>query len=59
VRDGSGDRKTKELDLTVTTQSIPGLHESLLFEGKLEVGVDYGAGYKYPVILQDARVVSE
>jgi len=59
VRDGSGDRKTKDLDLTITTQSIPGLNETVLFEGRLEVAVDYGAGYKYPVILQDARVVNE
>lgn len=59
VRDGSGDRKTKELDLTITTQSTPGLNESVLFEGRLEADVDYGAGYRYPVILQDARVLSE
>jgi len=47
------------LDLTITTQSIPRLNASVLFEGRLEVGVDYGAGYQYPLILQDARVVNE
>jgi hypothetical protein len=59
VRDGSGRAGNQELDLTVTTQEKPELRESLVFEGNLQLDIDLGAGYKYPLILQDARVVNE
>jgi hypothetical protein len=58
VRDGSQERN-QALDLTVTTQEKPELGQTLVFEGKLQLDVDLGAGYKYPLILQDARVVTE
>jgi hypothetical protein len=59
VRDGSGTEANQDFDLTVTTQEKPQVRQSLLLEGRLEVNVDLGAGYKYPLILQDARVVNE
>jgi hypothetical protein len=59
VRDGSGSEKTNDFDLTITTQEQPQLSDTLLFEGKLDVDVDFGAGYKYPVIIQDAKLVTD
>jgi hypothetical protein len=59
VRDGSGSEKTGNYDLTITTQEQPQLGDTLLFEGKLSTDVDFGAGYKYPVIIQDAQLVTE
>jgi hypothetical protein len=59
VRDGSGSEKTNDFDLAITTQEQPQLSDTLLFEGKLGVDVDFGAGYKYPVIIQDARLVTD
>ncbi len=59
VRDGSGGEKTGDFDLTITTQEQPQLSDTLLFEGKLGIDVDFGAGYKYPVIIQDAKLVTD
>ena len=59
VRDGSGGEKTNNFDLTITTQAQPQLGDTLLFEGKFGADVDFGAGYKYPAILQDAQLVTE
>lgn len=59
VRDGSGSEASRDFDLTITTQEKPQLRQTVLLEGKLELDVDLGAGYKYPVILQDAHIVNE
>jgi hypothetical protein len=59
VRDGSGSEKAADFDLTITTEAQPQKGDTLLFEGKLGVDVDFGAGYKYQVILQDAQLVTE
>jgi hypothetical protein len=59
VRDGSGNEKSGNFDLTITTQAEPQLGDTLIFEGKFGVDIDFGAGYKYPVILQDAQLVTE
>ena len=59
VRDGSGSEKNNDFDLTITTQEQPQLNDTLLFEGKLSVDVDFGAGYKYPAIIQDAKLVTD
>ena len=53
VQDGTKDGN--DYDLVVTTQdSIPEGGVGL-FEGVISLDVDFGAGYKYDVIMQDAR----
>jgi hypothetical protein len=59
VRDGSGSDKAADHDLTVTTEAQPQVGDTLLFEGKLGTDVDFGAGYKYTAIIQDAQLVTE
>jgi len=59
VRDGSGTPAAQDFDLTVTTRETPNVRQTVLLEGRLDLDVDFGAGYKYPLILQDARVTSE
>ncbi len=59
VRDGSGSEKAGNYDLAITTQAEPQLGDTLLFEGKVGVDVDFGAGYKYSAIVQDAQLVTE
>jgi hypothetical protein len=59
VRDGSGTAASGNHDLAVTTDAQPKLGDRLLLEGTLAVDVDFGAGYRYPVIVQDARVLNE
>jgi hypothetical protein len=59
VRDGSGDEKSGDNDLTVTTDSSPAVGERVLLEGTVVTDKDYGSGYRYPVLLEDARLLSE
>ena len=58
VRDGSGEEGTN--DLTVTTEGdLPEVGATVLVSGSLATDKDFGMGYQYPVILEDAVVTVE
>jgi len=58
VRDGSGEEGTN--DLTVTTVDVlPDVGDTVLVTGPVGVNVDFGMGYEYDVIIEDAEVVVE
>ncbi len=59
LRDGSGDAAAGTHDLTVTTGAEPKVGEQVTLEGTVTVNKDYGSGYTYPVVLEDARLVAE
>ena len=46
-------------DLTVTTDATVAIKDVVIIEGKLELDKDYGYGYVYPVILEDAKITKE
>jgi len=46
-------------DLTITTDSVVALDDVVVIEGKLALDKDFGYGYVYPVIVQDATVTRE
>jgi hypothetical protein len=47
-------------DLTVTTTgSVAAIDDIVIVEGKLELDKDYGYGYVFPLIMQDARITTE
>lgn len=46
-------------DLTVTTNSIATINDIIIIEGKLELDKDFGYGYVYPVILENAKISKE
>jgi len=54
VRDGSGARG--EDDLTVTTQDTLAVGDVVTVKGVVHLDRDFGAGYRYPVIVEDASV---
>jgi len=54
LRDGSGTEGTN--DLTITTDYTVGVGESLVAEGLLTIDKDYGFGYEYEVIIEDAKI---
>lgn len=56
VRDGSGDASTN--DLTVTTLATPAVGDVVLLEGVLNADRDIGSGYKFPTIVEDAKLVT-
>lgn len=57
LRDGSGAEGTN--DLTVTTTATVKVGDLVLVTGKLSADRDFGSGYKYPLIVEDATVVAQ
>jgi uncharacterized protein YdeI (BOF family) len=56
IRDGSGAPETKDNDLTLTTQDTVAIGDVVLARGTLRLDKDFGAGYTYPVILEDVKI---
>jgi hypothetical protein len=59
IRDGSGSREKKDDDLTVTTADAAAVGDVVLVKGVAHVDRDFGAGYAYPVVLEDAKITRE
>lgn len=59
VRDGTGDAKAHTDDLTVTTAVTVKVGDTVLVSGKVGLNKDFGYGYKYDVIIEDAKVTPE
>jgi hypothetical protein len=57
VRDGTGAAGTN--DLTVTTMDQARVGDTVLVTGKLSADRDFGYGYKYDLLIEDAKVVVE
>ncbi len=57
VQDGTGADGTN--DLTVTTDATAKVGDTVLVQGVLTTDKDFGAGYQYAVILEDAQVTVE
>ena len=55
MQDGSGDSKTGTHDLVLTSQEQPKVGEILLAEGVLAADKDFGAGYRYKVIVEETK----
>lgn len=56
LRDGSGSEGAKDNDLTVTSQGVAAVGDVVTVEGVVYINKDFGAGYSYPVILEEATV---
>jgi hypothetical protein len=54
VRDGSGTQEKGDNDITVTSESAATVGEVLVITGVVRVDKDFGAGYAYPVIIEEA-----
>jgi hypothetical protein len=57
LKDGTGAEGSN--DLTVTTKSDAKVGDTVLVRGNVVTDKDYGYGYKYPVIIEDAEVTVE
>ncbi len=55
LRDGTG-TAGKDNDLTVTTTDRADVGDVVLVKGTVRIDKDFGAGYAYPVIVEDAKV---
>ena len=45
-------------DLTITSQDLPKVNDEVTFKGTLTLEKDFGAGYYYDVIMEDAEMVT-
>lgn len=59
LRDGSGDAAAGTHDLSVTTVQTPAVGDVVTVEGTVVLDRDIGAGYKFPTLVDDARVVPQ
>jgi hypothetical protein len=55
IRDGSG-TAGKDNDLTVTTDERATIGDVVVVKGTVRVDKDFGAGYAYPVIVEEAKL---
>jgi hypothetical protein len=58
VRDGSGDAAAGTHDLTVTTAATPAVGDTVTLEGVVVLDLDLGAGYTFPTIIENAKLVT-
>ena len=56
LRDGSGSREKKDDDITVTTTGTAAVGDVVVVRGVVKLDRDFGAGYSYPVLLENAKV---
>jgi hypothetical protein len=60
LRDGTGDAKAGTHDVTVTMATAPPqLGAKVMVEGTVAIERDFGAGYTYPLLIEDAKLVNE
>jgi hypothetical protein len=57
IQDGSG--QTGSNDLTVNTSEVAKVGDTVVVSGNLMVAKDFGYGYQYDVIIEDAKVAKE
>jgi hypothetical protein len=55
LQDGS--LKDKTVDLTITTTENIALGSIVAVEGIITLNKDFGAGYKYDIIMEDATLI--
>ena len=57
LRDGTGAEGSN--DLLVTTQATPAVGEIVVVRGTVATNKDFGAGYRYDVLIEDAAIVAK
>jgi hypothetical protein len=59
IRDGSGDPAKGTNDVTITTKDVTELGATVVATGKVSLNTDFGAGYAYPVLIEEASLKAE
>lgn len=59
LQDGSGDAAKGTNDLTVTSMDEVAMGDVVTITGTVAVDKDFGAGYRYPIIVEEAKVVKQ
>ncbi len=56
LQDGSGDAADGSNDITITTQDKAQVNDQVTVTGTLAVDLDFGSGYKYPLLVEKATI---
>jgi hypothetical protein len=56
LRDGSGTQEKADNDITITTDGTAAVGDVVVVTGVVRLDKDFGAGYAYPVIIEEATV---
>jgi len=59
LQDGTGTPTAKDFDLTATSQDLAEVGAVVVVHGTLQVDREFGAGYHYAVIVEDATITAE
>jgi hypothetical protein len=59
LQDGSGDVASGSNDLTVTSHAETAVGDTIVVTGTVILDKDFGAGYSFPVLLEDASITTE
>jgi hypothetical protein len=57
IQDGTNDNGN--FDLTVTSTELPAVNDEITVKGKVILNKDFGYGYSYEVIMEDATIVGK
>jgi len=55
LRDGSKSG-AEDADITVTTDAVAAVGDVVIVKGKVSIDKDFGGGYRYPVIIENAKL---
>jgi hypothetical protein len=59
LRDGSGSEAKKDNDIVITSEEVPQVGATVLMVGKVATDKDFGSGYSYGVLVEDAKFTTE
>jgi len=59
IQDGSGDAANGSNDLTVTSKAVTAVNDEVRITGTIILNKDFGYGYKFAVLMEDASITSE
>ena len=59
IQDGSGDAMASNSDLTITSKKSTDVGEVIVATGTVILDKDFGAGYSFPILLEDASITTD
>lgn len=59
IQDGTGDPMKNSHDLVITTTDLAEVNQVILIEGVMAANKDFGYGYKYDAIIEEAALIQE
>ena len=59
LQDGTGNSQDGSDDITITSQDTASVGDQVIVTGTLILDHDFGAGYRYPLLIEKASIVSK